>query len=71
MQSHEQKTEHRAGTRQEMPHTNLQHPGVHGEFNNDQTPRLYLSEAQDNFEPRLVIHLLMSDLLYVQNQTCA
>lgn len=71
MQSHEQKTEHRAGTRQEMPHTNLQHPGVHGEFNNDQTPMLYLFEAQENFEPRLVIHLLMSDLLYVQNQTCA
>lgn len=70
MPCHEQKTEHRARTRQEMPHTNLQHPGVHGEFNNDQAPRQHLFEAQDKIEPKLVTHSFVSDISCVQNQTC-
>lgn len=70
MPCHEQKTEHRARTRQEMPHTNLQHPGVHGELNNDQAPRQHLFEAQDKIEPKLVTHSFVSDISCVQNQTC-
>lgn len=70
MPYHEQKTEHRAGTRQEMPLTNLQHPGVHVEFNNAQAPRQHLFEAQDKIEPKLVTHSFVSDIPCVQNQTC-
>lgn len=70
VQSHEQKTQDRGGTRQEMSLTNLQHPGVHVEFNNAQAPRQHIFEAQDKIEPKLVTHSFVSDISCVQNQTC-